>query len=165
MSAPSSSSSSADAPFFALDRLRATADRLARAARECVRQHERWAVLCERADVDEAEVRGWSRVVLACDVVLDEAVKAYESVGARQHPTGEDEAWWHRANSLWHAGREWLRRHARADQDTVRTRSRHTSAELGALAIDSALEASALFALRQALESYLVERPGAKLDG
>lgn len=131
---------------------------MARAVAECCRQHERWAVLCSRSDVEEDEFRAWQPVVAASDALLAGAIAAYETSAPTLHPDGADEAWWRKANSLWHAGREWARRHERADYDAARTRTRHTSVELGALAVDSALEASALIVLRQAVDAYCVVR-------
>lgn len=148
-----------DKAFFPLDRLRAAADRLARAATECGHQHERWAALCERSDVEDAEFRSWQVMVVASDQLLATAIAAYETCAPKLHPDGEDETWWRRANAMWHAGREWSRRHERADYDAARLRTHHTSVELGALAVDSALEASALLALRQAVDAYHAVRP------
>lgn len=132
---------------------------MARAVAECCRQHERWARLCDRSDVDDAEFRAWQVIVVASNQLLAGAIAAYETSAPTLHPDGDDEVWWRKANALWHAGREWARRHERADYDAARLRARHTSVELGALAVDSALEASALFALRQAVDAYRVARP------
>lgn len=148
-----------EAPFFALDRLRMQADRLARATEECLRQHERWALLCGRADVEDPECDGWGELVEASDRLLAAAVAAYERESATLRPDGDDSAWWHRANVLWHHAREWLRRHESTAKDAARARSRHTVGELGTLAVDGALEASALYALRQALDAYGALRP------
>lgn len=130
------------------------ADRLARAASECVRQHERLAALCDRPDVEDPEFAGWMRVVEAANQLLGEAVAEYERAGASVRPEGDDLEWWHLANALWHQAREWLRRHERTDRDIARARRKHGTGELGTLAMDGALEASALFALRQALGAY-----------
>ncbi len=148
-----------DKAFFPIDRLRASADRLARAVTECCHQHDRWAALCKRSDVDDAEFRAWQSMVVAADALVADAIRAYETCAPTLHPEGDDERWWRKANALWHAGREWARRHERADYDAARMRTRHSSVELGALAVDSALEASALLALRQAVDAYHTLRP------
>jgi hypothetical protein len=136
------------------------ADALYRAAVECCRQHERVAKLAARDAADE-EQKAAAAQVDHCDGTLLAMTQAYEKCGARLHPDGEDEAWWHRANALWHASREYARRH----EESLRTRRRvatdHEPEALGQLNIEYELEASALLALRQATEAYRKVRPHA----
>ena len=78
------------------------------------------------------------------------------------HPDGADEAWWHRANALWHASREYARRHRgcdRAGRDMAG--AQHSSDMLASLNIEYELEASALLALKHATEAYRKVRPEA----
>jgi hypothetical protein len=136
------------------------ADALYRAAVECCRQHERVARLVAREAPPE-ELRAATAQVKHCDGALGEMAAAYEKCGARLHPDGDDAGWWHRANSLWHASREYARRHDES------MRARRSAAEerepeaLGQLNIEYELEASALLALRQATEAYEKVRPHA----
>ena len=64
-----------------------------------------------------------------------------------------DEAFWHAANALWHASREYARRHHSCDTLHAKISRRSTDA-LGALTLEYELEASALLALRHAVSGY-----------
>lgn len=137
------------------------ADALYRAAAESCRQHERMARLLAKSSDDSEEKAGY--VMLEhCDRVLAEMATAYEKTGARTHPDGDDEAWWHRANSLWHASREFSRRHLESDRASKQTANAHAPAALAQLNMEYELEASALLALRQAMEAYRKVRPSAE---
>lgn len=141
---------------------RTQADRMYRAALECVRQRQRYARLVELGAQDE-EQHGALRIACICDEVLTSSVKAYEETSASV--TGHrDEEWWHKANALWHAAREYSRRHQGCDQQST-TFSKHTPARLAQLAMEYDLEASALLALQHALSAYRKAAPEADLEG
>jgi hypothetical protein len=152
---------SGEAPAFPLDLLRARADRLARAAKEACRQHERCGGLCDRDDVDGEELRGWLELAAVADRLLADAVAAYEKAGAKLHPEGEDGAWWHKANALWLAAREHVRRHEMGDRMSKRVGTEHSVERLTELHVEYALEASAVLSLQQAAETYCKVRPTA----
>lgn len=135
----------------------AVADALCRSAAECCRQHDRVARIVERSEV-EAEV---SSAQHFCEVIhdgLDKLVKSYGRVGASQ--PGREEPWRQRADAVWDAARDYLRRHNACDQ-AARKLKRHDSQLLAALAMEFEFEASALLALRHATEAYRKERPEA----
>ena len=150
-----------DEPRFPLDVLRVRADRLARAARESCHQHRRCASYCERQDVDATELAAMLDLAALADRQLAEAAEAYAKAGARLHPEGDDAVWWHKANGLWHAAREHVRRHAIGDGLARRVASEHSVERLGELHIEFELEASALLSLRQAADEYCTARPTA----
>lgn len=139
-------------------RVREHADALYRSAAECCRQHERLSHITEKSE-DESEVRLAEEVAALCDAALATMVEGYEQCAASVHPDNGDDAWWHRANSLWHASREFARRHSACDH-AARQRG-HSAEQLGELAMDYELEASSLFALQQATTAYRKERPEA----
>ncbi|MFI5245082.1 MAG: hypothetical protein ACHQQR_07655, partial [Gemmatimonadales bacterium] len=66
---------------------------------------------------------------------------------------------WRAANTLWHASREYARRHRSCDSLTMK-RSKHSSDKLGEITLEYELEASALLALRQAIAAYRKLQPG-----
>jgi len=146
-------------PQPSVDAICAKADALFRAACECCRQHERQARMGEISSLD-SEHRTATELVKLCDAALAEAAAAYEKCTARARPNGDDEAWWHRANGLWSASREYLRRNSESDRASRRIEPR-SATKLGELQIDYELEASALLALQQAMEGYRKVRPGA----
>lgn len=137
---------------------REQADVLYRAASECHRQHTRYSKLVERG-ASEDEQKGALEMAYLCDDALGTAIVEYEKAAARGG--NPDEAWWHKGNMLWHASREYIRRHAGSDGMASRLgrQSRNRLAEL-TLAFD--LEASALLALRMAADSYRAARPEAE---
>src|SRR5215216_1686284 len=92
----------ADAPANSLTLVRARADALYRAAVECCRQHDRSAKLFGHSEDEELEHKHADAICAMCDGSLAELADAYEQAAAQLHPS-EDEAWWHKANSLWHA--------------------------------------------------------------
>ncbi|HVA56979.1 MAG: hypothetical protein WBQ26_14465 [Gemmatimonadaceae bacterium] len=144
---------STDPPNSAL----AVADALCRSAAECCRQHDRVARIVEKSDV-ETEVLSAQQF---CEVMHDglgKLLDAYE-LAAAQDP-GTEEGWRQRANALWHAGRDYLRRHNACDE-AARKMSRHDSQLLAALAMEFEFEASALLALRHTTDAYRKERPEA----
>lgn len=134
------------------------ADALYRAAVECCRQHDRAARLSE-TDEPEMEHRQLEALCRLCDASLAELAEAYSAAAAEVHPDG-DVAWWHKANSLWHASREFARRHAGSDEMNTRTTGKHSAGQLTAMQMEYELEASSLLALRHAADAYLKTRPG-----
>jgi hypothetical protein len=142
------------------DELRAHADALYRTAMECSRQRERYARLVGR-DVDGVEQELSFDLACRCDALLDRLVRGYEQAAERV-TTPLDGDWWHRANALWQASREYLRRHECADHDTRRLTG-HSPERLGELRAVQDLEASALLALCFAAGAYRKVRPEAEL--
>lgn len=141
-------------------RIRECADALYRSAAECCRQHERLSHVMERSP-DAAEHQMAEKLACLCDEGLAAMVEEYEASAASVPLNGvRDEAWWHRANALWHSSREFARRRSACERAS-RQRGDHSSAMLGELAIDYELEASALLALQQATAAYRKERPDA----
>lgn len=147
----------AEAPANPLMIARARADALYHAAVECCRQHDRSAKLFGNSD-GELEHKHADALCAMCDGSLAELAEAYEKAAAQLHPS-EDEAWWHKANSLWHASREYARRHAACDSLAKRIATKHSSEQLGTMQMEYELEASALLALRHAAEAYRKTRP------
>lgn len=136
---------------------RSTADALCRAAMECCRQHDRSARI-PAGDDGELEHRHADELCRLCDGSLNELSDAYTTAAAELHPSG-DQAWWHKANALWHASREYARRHAGCDALSKRVSAKHDSGRLGEMQVEYELEASALLALRHAAEAYRATRP------
>ena len=137
--------------------VRSRADALYRAAIECCRQHDRAAKLFGSSD-PELEHKHADALCTMCDGSLVELSKAYESAAAHVQ-LGKDVDWWHKANSLWHASREFLRRHATGDALSKRLSANHPPEQLANLQMEYELEASALLALRHAAEAYRKTRP------
>jgi hypothetical protein len=152
-SSAASPASASESPASAL----AVADAMCRSAAECCRQHDRVARIVERSDV-ETEIAFAQQF---CEVMHDglgRLLDAYER-SASEDP-GTEEGWRQRANALWHAGRDYLRRHNACDQ-AARRMHRHDSQLLATLAMEFELEASALLTLRHTTEAYRKERPDA----
>ena len=145
-------------PVDPLVRVRSRADALYRAAVECCRQHDRSARLSSSTDEPELEHKHIDALCRMCDGSLDEIARAYHDAAGNVHPE-RDEAWWHKANSLWHASREYVRRHAGCDDISRKVSSRHGASVLGAAQVEYELEASSLLALRHAAEAYRKTRP------
>jgi hypothetical protein len=139
--------------------VRDSADALFRAAVECCHQHDRVSRVHEKSAVEE-ELQAAQQACEHCDEVLRTLLNAYELSSADVHPTGADEEWWHSANSLWLASREYLRRNLGCD-DASKEFKEHGPDRLGALHTEYELEASALLALRHAAEVYKGNRPTA----
>ena len=87
---------------------------------------------------------------------MDRGVKALASGGKGAH----DEAFWHAANTMWHAARDYGRRHTECDAATAKLTS-HSSEKFGALNVEYELEASALLGLKNAMGAYRKLRPDA----
>ena len=73
---------------------------------------------------------------------------------------GHDEAYWHAANGMWHAAREYCRRNADCDVATFKP-GKHSSDKLGELTLEYELAASALLGLKTAMADYKKLRPDA----
>lgn len=138
---------------------RGTADRLYRAASECVRQRQRYAALVEAGTVEE-EQEAALQVASLCDAVLVAGIAAYEALpssGVRE------EEWYRKGMTLWQASRDYERRHSRADLKSRRLSS-HSPEQLKQLAMEYDLEASALLALQHALTAYRKCVPEAHIE-
>ena len=142
-----------------VENVRDCADALFRAALECCHQADRSSRVSAKSAVD-VEQEAASALCDACNDTLRELTDAYEKASADVKPTGADEQWWHRANALWLASREFLRRHRGCDASS-RDLNRHGPDRLNALQTEYELEASAVLALRHAAEAYRQDRPGA----
>jgi len=110
-------------------------------------------------ETDEHEQRAALRLVAASDEQLAEAGSAYESSCMIVNGERTDE-WWHKANNLWHACREYARRHSLSDRASGEFRA-HGAAKFASLGVEYELEASALLALQHAVDAYRKLRPAA----
>lgn len=138
--------------------VRTRADALYRAAVECCRQHDRAARLSAHTDDPDVEQDHVEAICHMCDSSLTTLADAYTEAAKALHPERE-EAWWHRANALWHASREFARRHAGGDDVSRKLSGRHSAGQLGAVQLEYELEASSLLALRHAADAYRKTRP------
>ena len=134
------------------------ADVLFRSAAECCRQHHRYARLVEM-ETAESEQRAALKLVAASDEQLAAAAAAYEASCMKVNGERGDD-WWHKANSLWHACREYARRHSLSDSASGEFPA-HDLSKLTSLGVEYELEASALLALQQAVDAYRKLRPEA----
>lgn len=136
--------------------VRDAADALYRAAIECCHQHDRVSRIVGSSQVDEELVEA-QKVCETCSESLRALTANYETVSASVHPTGSDEQWWHCANGLWLASKEYLRRHQGCDAATRQLKN-HGPERLGELHTEYELEGSSLLALRHAAEAYKRDR-------
>ncbi len=134
------------------------ADALYRAASECCRHHQRYSRLVDKG-VSTQEQRSALEFAFMHDDLLGTAMTGYEKV-TNGAPARSSEDWWKKSNMLWHASREYIRRHENCD--SVARAKGHSRDELGAMTMEFDLEASALLALRMAVDSYRVVRPEAE---
>ncbi len=88
-------------------------------------------------------------------------MRAYEKLAVLNAAQPRD-PWWHHANSLWHACREYERRHHNCEESARRVSSRRAE-RFGELALEFDLEASALLALKLSLTGYHKTAPYAAL--
>ena len=144
------------------DVIRDRADALFRSAVECCRQRERAARLMD-VSASQSEQRAANTLAEHADEMLLDAIASYEKAAGRARPAGAPE-WWHRANILWMASRDYERRHRDCDHSTRRLEDRD-STTLANLALDYDLEASALLALQHVTDDYRKCRPEADLFG
>src|SRR6478735_1543057 len=133
--------------------VRNRADALYRAAMECCRQHDRAAKLSDTEE-PELEHKHLDALCKMCDRALIEIADLYSAAAANVIPN-RDEEWWHKANALWHASREYGRRHAGTEKLGKGVSGKHPAIKLGSMQMEYELEASALLALRHAAASYL----------
>ncbi|HEY5491525.1 MAG TPA: hypothetical protein VIK25_10090 [Gemmatimonadaceae bacterium] len=136
--------------------LQCAADAMFRAADECCRQQARLSRVLELS-CGEAELEGVIEVSVVSARVLETAGAQYTGLASESHD-GLDEACWHAANTMWHASREYARRHQACNVKSAKL-SRHAPAQLGALAVEYELKASAVLALRYSVEQYAKARP------
>ncbi len=138
--------------------VRDAADALYRAARECCHQHERLSAL-NRVHADDVEFNATWDMAEVCEAQLVARTAGYEEIAAIGRGA-ESEEWWRTANALWHACREYARRHD-ASNSAASRRRRHGAEELMEISLEYELEASARMAVKQALEKYGQLRPDA----
>jgi len=127
------------------------ADALFRSAIEACRQHERVA-RCSGRGCSEGELKEMAELYVLGHRHLAARTAAWEKAAGDGQGKCED-AFWHATNALWHASREYARRHHSCDAMTT-TVSRRATDALGALTLEYELEASALLALRHAVAGY-----------
>lgn len=137
----------------------ACADALARTAYETCRQHERLSRL-NGLGVLHAELEAAHALVDTCDLALAECVVTYEKRCGKA-PVSDDNDVHSKANTLWLAARDYLRRHSIAEKAS-RQLTQHDIEKLSDLQMEYELMASALLALKQATAAYGVLRPDAK---
>lgn len=138
---------------------RAAADSLGRTSAEACRQHERMARLNDLG-VSTAELAAAHAMVDTIDLALAECVKHFEKCCAKV-PSSDDAELRQKANTLWLAARDYLRRHSIAEKASQQL-TQHDAEKLGVLKFEYELEASALLALRQATTAYGKLRPEGK---
>ncbi len=142
-----------------LPSLQCAADSMFRAAEECCRQQARLSRVLELS-CGEEELKAVIEVSVLCAANLEAAGVRYSALGSTSHD-GLDEACWHSANALWHASREYARRHQSYNVKSA-LRSRHSPTQLGELTVEYELKASAVLALRYAADDYAKRRPPAR---
>ncbi|HVT40367.1 MAG TPA: hypothetical protein VHE78_15095 [Gemmatimonadaceae bacterium] len=140
------------------DPLNLAADAMLRSAVEACRHHERVASLQQKG-CDEDELQHAAAVCELSHKQLAERTTAYEATAAAGRGATDD-ALWHAANVLWHASREYARRHRSCDTASSRMVN-HSTEKLGELTMEYELAASALLALRHAIAGYRKLRPAA----
>jgi len=147
-------------PSTANAALRDIADTLYRVAAESGSRHHRYAELVERG-VSDGEQKSARSAVRECDEILGEAVDLYELACLGESNHGDD-AWWHKANVVWRASKEYLRHHASSNRLTRGGEGSDKSrAAFMDLSIEYELEASTLLSLRHAVDAYRAARPEA----
>ncbi|MCW5827506.1 MAG: hypothetical protein KIT38_13265 [Gemmatimonadaceae bacterium] len=122
---------------------------------ECCHQHERIAALIKLGADDQEFAAAWDMADLA-EKQMSLRTASYEEVAAAGRG-GEAEDWWHRANALWMACREYSRRYS-ASSDAASRRKRHTEKELQEIAVEYELEVSARMAVKQAIREFAAAR-------
>jgi hypothetical protein len=157
--AKASAARSTPAKSSASNPISEAADALFRAAIEAGRQHERVARCSGRGCCDDE----LSEMAELCELGhrhLAARTDAWETAAAEGQGK-RDDTFWHATNSLWHASREYSRRHSSCDALTSKASRRSTDA-LGALTLEYELEASALLALNHAVTAYRKVRSDAE---
>ncbi len=136
----------------------AVADALARTAVETCRQHERLSNLMHLR-VGQSELQGAHALVDTCDLALAECVRFFEKACATV-PASDDVEVRQKANGLWLAAREYLRRHSIAEKASHQL-AQHSVETLNDLHFEYELVASAILALKQSSGAYAKLRPEA----
>jgi hypothetical protein len=136
-----------------------SADALFRSAIEACRQHERVARCGARGGSDD-ELKEMAELCEMGNRQLAARTVAWEKAAAEGQGKADD-AFWHATNALWHASREFARRHHSCDALTTKV-SRRSTDTLGALTLEYELEASALLALSHAVAGYRKQRGDAE---
>jgi hypothetical protein len=135
--------------------VRDAADALYRTAKESCHQHERLGKLIA-AGADEKEY------AVGCDMadIIDKHLAArtadYETVAGPGKGV-EADAFWHAANALWAASREYGRRNEASNAVASKSK-RHSAAQLGEITMEYELELSARMALKTAVTAYAATR-------
>lgn len=158
---PSTRSPNTPAPEAPQDQLtvvRKAADALYRGAVECCRQHDRAAKLFGNEEPD-LEVKHVDAMCSICDNSLEELAAAYNKIAGNAQPAREEE-WWRKANTMWHASREYERHHKACEDAVKKLTGKRNAEQLKGLQMEYELAASALLALRHAANDYLKTRPG-----
>lgn len=112
-----------------------------------------------RVHADDSEFNATWDVAEMCEAQLADRTTSYETI-AELGRGKESEEWWHASNTLWHACREYSRRHD-ASNGAASRRRRHGAEELKEISLEYELELSARMAVKQALEKYAALRPEA----
>ena len=133
------------------------AELLQRVALTSCNRHHSYSALVKKG-ASESEQRAALAAVRECDEILDEAVDLYQ-VACLEETNHADDAWWHKANMVWRAAKEYLR-HNVASRRSTRFDNGHSRDHLRELSIEYELEASALLHLRHATDSYKAVRAG-----
>jgi hypothetical protein len=145
-------------PLSGIEAARVAADAMLRAAVECCHQHDRYARLVARPSL-EAEHLAADETCSIVAGALAQMAETYGEAAMDLRPNGgPDEEWWHCANALWHASREFTRRQRCGERERP---GKHDQEALADLVLQYDLEASALLALRQATDGYRKVRPEA----
>jgi len=137
----------------------AAADALGRTAAETCRQHERLARLMELS-VSQSELAAAYAMVDTIDLALAESVRDFEQCTAKS-AVSDDADLKAKANALFLAARDYLRRHSIAEKASHQL-TQHDAEKLGIIKFEFELEASAMLALRQASAAVGKIRPQAK---
>ena len=126
---------------------------------EAVRQHERVSALIDKGS-DDLEVHDAATACELSQQQLLHRTTAYEAAAGAGKGNASD-GLWHASNTLWHASREYARRHDACEETAAARMTSHSSEKLGELTLEYELAASALLALRQAIDNFRKLRPEA----
>ncbi len=110
--------------------------------------------------VSQSELSAAYAMVDTIDLALAECVKDFEKCCAKA-PVSDEPELKQRANTLWLAARDYLRRHSIAEKAS-RQLTQHDAEKLGVIKFEFELEASAMLALRQATAALGKIRPEAR---
>jgi hypothetical protein len=85
-------------------------------ALESCGRHHRYSALVKRGAA-VSEQKAALAAVRECDEILDEAVDLYQLV-CLEETNHADDAWWHKANMVWRAAKEYLRHNVASRRST-----------------------------------------------